>query len=73
MRSGTFSIIVGVLTTVYALGCFFWFNQRFQGFTALIVGGLAAAVPLYLERDRSETLNAAKVAQYNSRFSPSGS
>ena len=46
------------------MGCFFWFNQPFQGFTALIVGALAAAVPLYLEHDRSETLNAAKVAQY---------
>jgi len=64
MRGKTFSIIVAVSTTIYAVGCFFFFNQPFQGFTALIVGVLAAAVPLYLEHDRSETLNAAKVAQY---------
>ena len=64
MNAKTFSLASAIVAISYSLGCFFWFDQRFQGFTALAVGALAALYPLYFQHDRSEALDEARIAQY---------
>jgi hypothetical protein len=64
VKALTFSIVSAAVSIAYSLGCFLYFRQPFWGFTAICVGALVAAYPLYFERQRINLIEESQVAQF---------
>jgi hypothetical protein len=64
MKASTFSIASAIITIAYSLGCLFYFNQPFWGYTALCVGALVTIYPLYFERQRINLITQTQIAEY---------